>query len=127
LKITSCRWRPPPRMHSFTATTRFKSSRSFVSPRVLHALQNATLSHSAGHASYNGSLSVNEFFFLDFFNFCWVFQKFPFFCVILYMSHSFSDSLQARLVWNSILIVLASCQQNCMTYTIAVFTVKNSR
>ena len=24
------------------------------------------------------------FFFLDFFNFCWGFQKFPFFCVILY-------------------------------------------
>ena len=31
LKITSCRWRSPPRMHSFTATTHFKSSRSFVS------------------------------------------------------------------------------------------------
>jgi len=24
------------------------------------------------------------FFFFDFFNFCWVFQKFPFFCVTLY-------------------------------------------
>ena len=34
LKITSCRWRPPPRMHSFTATTHLKSSRSFVSPCV---------------------------------------------------------------------------------------------
>ena len=34
LKITSCRWRPPPRMHSFTSTTHFKSSRSFVSPCV---------------------------------------------------------------------------------------------
>ena len=34
LKITSYRWRPPPRMHSFTATARFKSSRSFVSPCV---------------------------------------------------------------------------------------------
>ena len=34
LKITSCRWRPPPRMHSFTATTHFKSSRSFVSSCV---------------------------------------------------------------------------------------------
>ena len=32
--MTSCRWRPPPRMHSFTATTRFKISRSFVSPCV---------------------------------------------------------------------------------------------
>ena len=29
---------------------------------------------------------VNKFFFLDFFNFCWVFQKFPFFCVTLYMA-----------------------------------------
>ena len=34
LKITSCRWRPPPRMYSLTATTHFKSSRSFVSPCV---------------------------------------------------------------------------------------------
>jgi len=25
-----------------------------------------------------------KFFFFDFFNFCWVFQKFPFFCVTLY-------------------------------------------
>jgi len=25
------------------------------------------------------------FFLLDFFNFCWVFQKFPFFCVSLYL------------------------------------------
>ena len=28
------------------------------------------------------------FFFLDFFNFCWVFQKFPFFCVTLYIVNS---------------------------------------
>ena len=34
VKITSCRWRPPPRMHSFTATTHFKSSPSFVSSCV---------------------------------------------------------------------------------------------
>ena len=34
LKITSCKWRPPPRMHSFTTTTHFKSSRSFVSSCV---------------------------------------------------------------------------------------------
>ena len=54
LKITSCRWRPPQRMHSFTATTHFKSSRSFVSPCVLHALQNATESHSAEHATHTG-------------------------------------------------------------------------
>ena len=34
LKITSCRWRPTPPMHSFTATTHLKSSHSFVSPCV---------------------------------------------------------------------------------------------
>ena len=34
LKITSCRWRPPPRMNSFTATTHFKCSGSFVSTCV---------------------------------------------------------------------------------------------
>ena len=34
LKITSCRWCPPPRMHCLTATTHFKSSRSFVSPSI---------------------------------------------------------------------------------------------
>jgi len=45
-----------------------------------------------------------------------------------YMSYRFSDSLRAGLGWNcsSILILLASCQQNCMTYTIAVCTVTNS-
>ena len=59
LKITSCRWRPPPRMHSFTATTHFKSSRSFVSLYVcvLHALQNATPSHSAEHATHTHTQS----------------------------------------------------------------------
>jgi len=36
-----------------------------------------------------------------------------------------ADSLQAGSGWN-ILILLASCQQTCMTYTIAVCTVKNS-
>ena len=43
LKITSCRWRHPPRMHSFTVTL-----------CVLHALQNATPSHSAQHATHTG-------------------------------------------------------------------------
>ena len=38
LKITSCRWRRPPRMHSFTATTHFKSSRFFVSPYMCNGL-----------------------------------------------------------------------------------------
>jgi len=39
-----------------------------------------------------------------------------------------SYSLRARSGWNcsSVLILLASCQQTCMTYTTAVCTVKNS-
>ena len=54
LKITSCRWRPPPRMHSFTATTHFKSSRSCVSlcvccmfcrMRLRRILQNIRYNH----------------------------------------------------------------------------------
>jgi len=44
-----------------------------------------------------------------------------------YMSYRFADSLRAGAGWNcSILILLASCQQTCMTYTIAACTVKNS-
>jgi len=31
-----------------------------------------------------------------------------------------------KLLMMAVLILLASCQQTCMTYTIAVFTVKNS-
>ena len=31
-------------------------------------------------------------FFLDFFNFCWVFQNFPFFCVTLYKE----DAIEKR-------------------------------
>jgi len=42
-----------------------------------------------------------------------------------YMSHRFADSLRAA-SGLSVLILLASCQQTCMTYTIVVFTVKNS-
>ena len=45
LKITSCRWRPPPHMHSFTATTHFKSSHSFVSPCVCCMLCRMRQSH----------------------------------------------------------------------------------
>jgi len=43
-----------------------------------------------------------------------------------YKSHRFSDSLRAGSGQSSVLILLASCQQTCMTYTIAVCTVKNS-
>jgi len=42
-----------------------------------------------------------------------------------YMSYRFADSLRAG-SGRSALILLASCQQTCMTYTIAVCTVKNS-
>jgi len=40
-----------------------------------------------------------------------------------YKSYRFADSLQAG---SSILILLASCQQTCMTYTIAVCTAEDS-
>ena len=45
-----------------------------------------------------------------------------------YMSYRFANSLQAGSGRNCsfFLILLASCQQTCMTYTIAVCTVKNS-
>jgi len=45
-----------------------------------------------------------------------------------YMSYRFADSLRAGSGCNcsSIFILLASCQQTCMTYTTVVCTVKNS-
>jgi hypothetical protein len=45
-----------------------------------------------------------------------------------YMSYMFVDSFQAESGWNcnSILILLESCLQACMTYTIAERTVNNS-
>jgi hypothetical protein len=46
-----------------------------------------------------------------------------------YKSYRFADSLRAGSGWNrcSVLILFASCLQNCITYSIAVCTVKNSR
>jgi hypothetical protein len=43
-----------------------------------------------------------------------------------YMPYRFTDSLRAGSEWicSSILILLASCKQNCMTFTIAVCTLK---
>jgi len=41
------------------------------------------------------------------------------------MSYRFADSLHAGSGWN-ILILLASCQQTCMAYNIAVCTVKKT-
>ena len=84
-KITSCRWRPSPRMHSFTATTHFKSSRSFVSPcvgcmlcrmrlcRILQSMQH-TLQRQVVMVQF---LSIN-FFFL-FLQFLLGFSKVPVF------------------------------------------------
>jgi len=43
-----------------------------------------------------------------------------------YMSYRISDSLRAGSGRSSVLILLASCQQTCMTYTIVACTVKNS-
>jgi len=40
------------------------------------------------------------------------------------MSYRFADSLRAKSGRTSGLILLASCQQNCMTYIIAVCTVQ---
>jgi len=40
-----------------------------------------------------------------------------------YISYRFADSLLAGSGWKN-LILFASCQQTCMTYTIAVRTVK---
>jgi len=46
-----------------------------------------------------------------------------------YVSYRFADSLRARTEWNcsSILILLASRQQTCMTHTIALCTVMMDR
>ena len=60
LKITSCRWRPPPRMHSFTATTHFKFPLFCVTLCVLHALQNATPSHSADLSKFHSNAELNN-------------------------------------------------------------------
>jgi len=43
-----------------------------------------------------------------------------------YVSYRFADRLRAESGWNSVLILLASCQQTSITYTNAVCTVKNS-
>jgi len=43
-----------------------------------------------------------------------------------YMYYRFADNLRAGSGRSSMLILLASCQQTCKTYTIAVCTIKNS-
>ena len=52
-------------------------------------------------------------------------QEFSLYTQQKYMSYRFADSLRAE-SGCSILILLACCQQTCMTYTFAVCTVKNS-
>jgi hypothetical protein len=54
-----------------------------------------------------------------------VIRSFPLYIQQWYMSYMCADSLRAG-SGCSILILLGSCQQTCMTYTIAVCTVKNS-
>ena len=54
-----------------------------------------------------------------------IISSFPLYTQQWYMSHRFADSLRAGSKWN-ILILLASCQQNCITCTITVSTMKNS-
>ena len=51
-----------------------------------------------------------------------IIRSFPLYTQQWYMSYRFADILQAGL--ESVLILLASCQQTCMTYTIVVCTVK---
>ena len=45
------------------------------------------------------------FFFLDFFNFCWVFQKFTFFCVTLYITYVLSTQNATKI---SVLVTSSS-------------------
>jgi hypothetical protein len=57
-----------------------------------------------------------------------IIKSYPLYTQQWYMSYRFADSLRAGSGWNfsSILILLKSCQQTCMTHTIAVCTVDNS-
>ena len=53
-------------------------------------------------------------------------QEFSLYTQQWYMSYRFADSLRAGSEWNCtyILILLASCQQACITHTIAVYSEK---
>jgi len=55
-----------------------------------------------------------------------IIRRFSLYTQQWYMSYRFAVSLRAGSGWSSVLMLLASCQQTCMTYTIAVCTVKNS-
>jgi hypothetical protein len=55
-----------------------------------------------------------------------IIRSFSLYTLQWYMVYvKFADSVRAG-SGRSVLILLASCQQTCMTYTIAVCTVKNS-
>ena len=53
------------------------------------------------------------FFFLDFFNFCWVFQKFPFFCITLFIQ-------QAR-VCSYVFMCVCVCVFVCVCFVCVCF------
>ena len=55
-----------------------------------------------------------------------IIRSFPLYFRHWYTSCKFDDSFQARPGWNTILVVLESCHQTCMTYTSAECTVENS-
>jgi len=55
-----------------------------------------------------------------------IIRSFPLYTQQWYMSYRFVDSYRAGSGWISILILLASCQETCMTYTIGVCTSENS-
>jgi len=55
-----------------------------------------------------------------------IIRSFPLYTQQWYMLYRFADSLQEGSGRSSILILLASYQQKCVTYTIAVCTVENS-
>ena len=50
---------------------------------------------------------LSIFFFLDFFNFCWVFQKFPFFCVTLYKTPT-----ESKIVLNQLIMEGCKCRRS---------------
>ena len=51
-----------------------------------------------------------SFFFLDFFNFCWVFQKFPFVCVTLYKM--LNHKLKRQLHKFTVILGYIECQNS---------------
>ena len=61
---------------------------------------------------------LSIFFFLDFFHFCWVFQKFPFFCVTLYFGANKQtpaddcETTSCTLCWCLISVLTMTCPEH---------------